>query len=405
MPSVLQINPSVNTGSTGRIVEQLGQFIAKQGWGSIVAYGRNCFSESLRSVKIGSRASVNLHVLWSRISDRHGLGSLRATRTFIQDIRRLNPDIIHLHNIHGYYLNYPVLFKFLAESNIQIVWTLHDCWPLTGHCTYFSDINCIKWKTECHHCPKTKNYPASIFLDRSNENYFLKKRHFTSLKKLTIIPVSNWLGGIVRDSYLSKYPMRIINNGIDLNSFYPGSDSYDLRSKYRINDKFMMLGVASTWDQRKGWDDYMALSKILSDEYAIVMVGLSRKQMKSLPANIIGIERTENLKELASLYSVANIVLNLSYQETFGMTTVEGLACGTPVIVYNCTASPDLISRETGLAVEPGSIRQLTEAIGVIKKNGKTYYSESCRKRAETFFNKDEKYKEYLELYEQLLIL
>jgi glycosyltransferase involved in cell wall biosynthesis len=167
----------------------------------------------------------------------------------------------------------------------------------------------------------------------------------------------------------------------------------------------MLLGVASTWDQRKGWDDYMALSKILSDEYAIVMVGLSRKQMKSLPANIIGFERTENLKELASLYSVANIVLNLSYQETFGMTTVEGLACGTPVIVYNCTASPDLISLETGLAVEPGSIRQLTEAIEEIKQNGKTYYSESCRKRAETFFNKDEKYKEYLELYEQLLNL
>jgi glycosyltransferase involved in cell wall biosynthesis len=394
----------VNTGSTGRIVEQLGQHVLSNGWSSCIAYGRKSNNSISRTIRIGNEFDIALHGIKSRLLDKHGLGSAKATKKFIDRISVIKPDIIHLHNLHGYYLNYRILIDYLARTNMPVVWTIHDNWPITGHCTYFSDINCTKWKVECHHCPKKHNYPSSVILDLSQANFKLKKSLFTSLTKLVIVPVSKWLEGNLRESFLAKYPMQVINNGIDLTAFHPVRDGLKVKRKYKIPGKFMLLGLATAWGVRKGLDDFVKLSRSLSDDYSIVIVGLTKKQKELLPANIIGIGRIESLEELAGLYSAADIVLNLSYQETFGMTTVEGFACGTPGIVYNCTASPELITPETGLIVEPGNIEQLINAIKKIRSHGKEYYSKNCRIRAEQCYKKEDRFNEYLQLYSKLII-
>ena len=403
MPVLLQINSCVNRGSTGKIVELIGQSAINNGWISHIAYGRNRNSSASKTKIIGDRTDIFFHGFESAVFDRHGLGSRNATRSLIKYISELNPDIIHLHNIHGYYINYPILFDYLGQANIPVVWTLHDCWAMTGHCSHFFSAGCYKWEKECHNCPKRKNYPASIILDRSNRNFHLKKQLFTSVRKMTIIPVSDWLGGVVQKSFLSKFPMQVISNGIDLKEFHPIESRTEIKARLNISKKFMLLGVATAWNKTKGWDDYCKLSHILPDEYFIVLVGLTRKQIHMLPPNIIGIKRTESKIELMKLYSAADIVLNLSYQESFGLTTIEGIACGTPGIVYNCTASPELLTPETGIIVNQGDYEQLISAIKRITSNGKEYYSANCRKRAEQFYDKESTWKKYQKVYEGLI--
>lgn len=403
MPKLLQINSVVNTGSTGRIVEQIGQYARSEGWESFIAYGRKSNESKSKTLKIGNELDVNIHGLQSRLFDKHGQASVKATKKLLIEIEKINPDIIHLHNIHGYYLNYQILFEFLAKRNTPIIWTLHDCWPITGHCSFFSTIGCNKWKTVCFHCPQKKNYPTSLFIDNSRANYILKKQLFTSLHNLTIVPVSYWLEGVINESYLANYPLQVITNGVDCNHFIPISDTSKIRKKYELNNKFVLLGVGTNWDKRKGLTDYIKLSQILSEDYAIILVGLTEKQIKLLPPRIIGIKRTENIKELAEMYSSADIVLNLSSAESFGLTTVEGFACGTPGIVYNCTASPELIIPTTGIIIEPGNIELLIKAIEKIKLFGKKSYTTSCRNRAIVNYNNKDRFNEYIQLYKKLI--
>lgn len=403
MLKLLQINSSVNKGSTGRIAEQIGQYFINEGWDSYIAYGRIGNPSKSKTIKIGNKIDLLLHGVNSKLIDNHGLNSNIPTKLFISKIKAIKPDIILIHNLHGYYINYKLLFDFLHQSKIPIIWTLHDCWAFTGHCTFFSDINCEKWKTECNNCPKLKNYPSSLFYDNSNKNFSLKKQLFNNVENMVLVPVSKWLGEKISYSFLSKQKFKVITNGVDLNSFHQ-IDSYNkITTKYSINNKKIIIGVATTWDIRKGILDYYKLAKILSKEFIIVLVGLSKKQINTLPENIIGIERTESIIELAELYSAAEIVLNLSYQESFGLTTVEGFACGTPGIVYNCTASPELITPETGIIVEPGNMEELIDAINKIANNGKPYYSNNCRKLAETKYNNQIKIGEYFDLAKSLL--
>ncbi|HBT84778.1 MAG TPA: glycosyl transferase [Porphyromonadaceae bacterium] len=399
---VLQLNTVINSGSTGRIAEEIGEMSMKVGWDSYIAYGRNERPSASKLIRIGNEKDIKLHGLQTRLFDRHGLASKAATSKLIEKIKEIKPNIIHLHNIHGYYLNYEILFEFLIIANIPVVWTLHDCWPITGHCSYFSFIGCEKWKTQCYECPQKTSYPASYFIDRSKKNFTLKKELFNSLSNLTLVPVSKWLSNILSESFLQNYPIKVINNGIDTEAFKP-SESIEFRAKYGLEKKILLLGVATSWSLRKGLKDYIELSKELDADCQIVLVGLTKKQIGLLPMNIIGIERTESVEKLANLYSSADIVLNLSYEETFGLTTVEGFACGTPGIVYNATASPELIDSSTGIVVEPGDIAGLIEAINEIKQYGKHYYSEACVNRAHDLYNKENKYKEYIDLYESLL--
>ncbi len=402
MKKLLQINSVVNSGSTGHIAEEIGIEAMKNGWKSYIAYGRNVRPSQSKTIKIGNDWDIKWHGLQTRLFDRHGLASKKATKYLVQKIKQIKPDIIHLHNLHGYYLNIEILFHYLATSEIPLVWTLHDCWPMTGHCAYFSFIGCEKWKTQCEYCPQKRRYPACYIVDRSYKNYQLKRRLFASVRKMTLVPVSEWLADIVKDSFLKDYPKKVICNGVDTTVFWP-QISGELRVKYKIRDKFVLLGVANVWDQRKGLNDFIRLSQLLKDNEVIILVGVKEKTIKTLPPKIIGIRRTENIKELAELYSLADIVCNFSVEETFGLTTIEGFACGTPGIVYNCTASPELITPETGFVVEKGDLIGIRTAIDTVKSKGKAFYSEACRERAVKMFNKNDRYAEYIQLYEQLL--
>ena len=392
---LLQINSVANIGSTGRIAEQIGQAAMKAGWESYIAYGREAGQSQSHLIKIGSQLDVMWHGVVTRLFDRHGLASKRATKKFVSQIKEIQPDIIHLHNIHGYYLNYEILFEYLSKADIPVVWTFHDCWAMTGHCSYFMGVNCDKWIVECSTCPLLDNYPKS-YVDNSIVNFRRKRESFNSVD-IHIVTVSQWLYKIVDHSFLKDKSRQVIYNGIDIDKF-----KYVINNKY-IEGKRLLLGVASTWEERKGLSDYCSLSEILPDEYQIVLIGLTSKQIKNLTPRIIGIERTNNINELVQYYSAADVVMNLSYAETFGLTTVEGFACGTPSIVYDTTASPELITENTGIVVPLGDISAVKDAVVEICRKGKNHYSQFCRERALTHFNKEDKFKEYIELYKKIL--
>lgn len=399
---VLQINVTSNWGSTGRIVEDIGNLIKKSGDESYIAYGRNNNPSNSITIKVGNDSEIYFHILATRLLDRHGLASKKGTKELIKEIIKINPDIIHLHNIHGYYLNYKILFEYLSKTNITIVWTLHDCWAYTGHCAFYSYENCNRWKTECHHCPQLKKYPISWYKDRSRKNFIDKLKAFTSIKNMTLVPVSNWLGKEIESSFLKKYPVKVIHNGIDLNVFCP-QKPFKTINNIPINDKFVILGVASVWDDRKGLADYIQLRKLLPAEFIIVLIGLNQQQISKLPPGIIGISRTNNSQELAQYYSTADVYANFSVEETFGLTTCESLACGTPVIVYNATACPEIVSEETGYITDIKDFNSIRDKIYAIKNKGKESYSIACRRRAEMLYNKEYCYSQYIKLYKSLI--
>lgn len=402
MKTLLQINSVVNTGSTGRIAEEIGQTALATGWNSIIAYGRNDRKSISKKIRIGNDWAVKWHGLETRLIDNHGFASRSATKHLISQLREIKPDIIHLHNVHGYYLNIHVLFNFFKEYNGHVIWTLHDCWPFTGHCTYFDFAGCEKWKTECYSCPQKGEYPSSLFIDRSRTNYQLKKGLFTSLENLTLVPVSNWLGRLLKESFLKNYPIRTIHNGINTDIFKPIENKIK-RTQLGLENKFVILGVANVWSLRKGLQDFIELNSLLDDKFQIILIGLSKKQLKSIPSNILGLERTESVEALAEFYSMADVFVNPTYEDNFPTTNLEALACGTPVITYNTGGSPEAIDQHTGIVVEKGNITDLVLALKTIQLNDKEFFSYACRNRALEKFRKEERFAEYLSLYNSLL--
>lgn len=388
------MNSVCGTGSTGRIVCDIKQMLKENGDECRIAYGRGFFDDP-DCVKIENDLVFKAHVFFSRITDRQGFYSTAATRRLARDIEQFNPDIIHLHNIHGYYLDIRVLFEFLKQYNKPIVWTLHDCWAFTGHCAYFSFAGCEKWKTECSQCPQKNAYPASVLIDNSKKSFNLKKELFTDIDNMQIVTPSNWLNGVVKESFLKKFPVKTIYNGIDLEVFHPVKS--DFKIKNNLSGKKIILGVANVWEKRKGLEDFIKLSQLLPNDYKIVLVGLSEKQIAALPDNILGISRTENINQLVELYSVADVYVNTSVEETMGLTTVEALACGTPAVVYNATAVPEVVDEKCGKVVSAGDINSLLEAITTIN-----FKAKDCIKRAAEF-EKNKQYEIYLNLYKNIL--
>jgi glycosyltransferase involved in cell wall biosynthesis len=349
---VLQINTVCGRGSTGRIVLDIHKTLLQMGYESYVAYGRPPAIDCLGAIKIGSKFDLYSHVLLTRFFDLHGFGSKRATKIFLKKIDEMDPDIIHLHNIHGYYMNIELLFDYLKQKNIPVVWTLHDCWAFTGHCTYFDYIGCERWKTGCHKCPQKKRYPASYFLDNSRKNYETKKRLFTGLKKMVIVTPSRWLANLVKESFLKEYPVEVIPNGIDTNVFKPTPS--DFRKKYGLEGKFIILGVANVWEERKGLNYFLELSRMLRDDEVIVLVGLNKKQIKTLPNSIVGIPKTNSPVELAKIYSAADIFVNPTLEENYPTVNLEAQACGSYVITFDSGGCRETILQEyvTGEVVE-----------------------------------------------------
>lgn len=349
---LIQINTVCN-GSTGKIMGDIQRKAIEDGYDTLSIYGRRNGFKDLNCIKVGGFFSFWFHVGITTLFDKQGHGSYFKTKKIVRILKSENPDIIHLHNIHGYYLNYKVLFKYLKnEFTGKIFWTFHDCLPFTGHCPHFTLANCEKWKIECHHCPNKRRYPTSLGLDSSKNNYHEKKALFTGLKNLTIITHSNWLKYLVKQSFFKNYNIELISLGIDLSIFKYTEDTH-IKEKYNIPvNKKIILGVASIWDERKGLKDFYKLAERLDDIYQVVLVGLTKKQIKRLPKNIIGIERTENQKELVKLYSLADVFVNPSKEETFSLVTLESLACKTPVIVYDNTPMIEFVNKNNGLVVE-----------------------------------------------------
>lgn len=392
---LLQINVTANNGSTGKIAEAIGQLAINRGWESWIAYGRGTPQSESRLIRIGNDWDMRWHGVETRLLDNHGLASRRTTRLFISRIKEINPDIIHLHNIHGYFINYPLLFRFLREWGGPVVWTWHDIWPMTGHCAFFGKDQCDKWKTACHECKRKTVYPASLLNNRSSRNFEDKRRAFSGMKDLTIVLVSDWLNEMRKDSFLKDTHGVVIHNGIDLDMFSP--------EPVPSKEKGYVLAVANVWTSEKGWDDIMSLRKILADDIDIIMVGLNDKQMANLPNGIKGLRRTQNLNELRSLYSNAIAFINPTWGDNFPTTNIEALACGTPVITYRTGGSPEAIDSNTGIVVEQGDVQGLKKAIETIRTSSDRFTPELCRARAEKYFNKDDRFEEYFELYEKII--
>ncbi len=400
---VQQINTTLNSSAPGRIAEEIGKVLLAHGHESYIGYGRKFRQSASESIKIGNFLDQSFHGLKTRLFDLHGFGSYNATERFVEKLKKVDPDIIHLHNIHGYFINIEVLFNYLKESGKPIVWTLHDCWPFTGHCSHFDFVDCNKWKTQCFSCPNKLVYPKSLLLDNSRNNYTRKSGIFTGLKSLTIVTPSNWLKNLLSESFLKEYPVKTINNGIDLDLFKPQNDNNSIADRYGISGKKIILGVANLWGKHKGLADFFELSQRISENEKIVLVGLNKRQLNGLPQNIVGISRTESIQELAQLYSVADIFVNPTYVDNFPTTNLEALACGTPVVTYNTGGSPEALDDETGMITQKGDITGLLDSIRRITDLGKNHFASSCRRRAEMLYDKNDRYNDYIMLFQDIL--
>ncbi|NBJ91336.1 glycosyltransferase [Parablautia muri] len=368
---LVQINTVCNT-STGQIMHDIQVAAENRGYGTISFVGRRKVYTDVKCEKFGNAVSFWMHVILNTLFDRQGFGSYFVTKRLLKRLREEKPDIIHLHNLHGYYLNLPLLFQYLKdEFQGEVYWTFHDCWPFTGHCPYFVAAACEKWRRGCCHCPQKNLYPISYFWDGSKRNYNQKKKMFTAIRHLTILAPSEWMAGLIRASFFHDKRIEVVHNGIDLKVFRPcreESEMNQILEKHNISaDKKILLGVASVWDKRKGLDTLEELAKHISDAYVIVVVGVNKKQLKKLPEKMRGIERTENKEELRILYSAAEIFLNPSLEESFSLVTVEAMACGTPAIVLGTSAVRELVNERCGIVLEKNEIGEYLKAIKKIE--------------------------------------
>ena len=401
MLRLLQINIVSNILSTGKIVEDISKVARERGWDTYVAYGRTSIPGINKEYRIGSAIESSWHYIENRFFDSEGLASRFSTYRLIRYINKIKPDVIHLHNIHDHYFNYRIFFNYINKSEIKIVWTFHDFWAITGHCHYFIGADCDYWKTLCQNCPLQHSTVNSL-IDRSTRNYELKKRLFCANNNLVVVPVSPWVESIVRESFLKDKKIVTIPNSLDIEALISEPEMVipDIPE-----DAFVILGVATDWVHggRKGLDDFLKLSNLLQEDEKIVLVGMKNDQMKSLPQNVIGIERTSSKTELANIYRRANVLLSLSTAETFGLTIIEANAFGVPAVVYNNTAPPSLISIENGYIAKDKDIKDVYDKIQKIKSKGVGAYRKSCSDYVKNNFDKNINYQRYVDLYEELI--
>lgn len=409
MPTLLQIDSCFAIRSTGRIVESIGLLAKAKGWMCYAAHGARFVGKSeLNHFQVTSICGEYIHYAQSLLFDNHGLNSTLETKHLVERIKEIKPDIIQFHCLHGYYLNYEVLFEYLNNTNVPVVWTFHDCWAFTGHCCHFDFVGCMRWKSGCYDCPIKGEYPKSIGLDRAKRNYRIKNDLFTKTRNLTIIPVSYWMEGLVKDSFFKCLPnlsVCTIHNGTNLKIFHPFSEKENasIRVKYGVpKDNKVVMGCATPWTFRKGFSDFFRLRMILPNNISIILVGLSSVQVKEIPAGIIGIKRTESAHELAQLYSASDIFLNPTYEDNFPTVNIEALACGTPVITYNTGGSPESIDEKTGAICRKGDVDQMGETCMKMLENSSTMKDE-CRYRAEFLYDSDKCFQKYIDIYESIL--
>lgn len=365
----LFINSVYGVRSTGKIIADQCHKLQSEGHQCLVAYGRETINDpSTKSVQIGTKIDYMTHAVLSRFFDLHGLCSKCATKKFLDLANEYSPDVVWLHNLHGYYINIELLFQWLKEHpQIQVYWTLHDCWAFTGHCAYFTMVDCCKWKSGCGKCTQLKTYPKTYGIDFSKRNYKRKCKAFTGVLNMTLITPSQWLANLTRESFLSEYSVKVMHNTVDNNIFKPTGS--DFRQKYNLMDKYIVLGVAVGWENTKGLPDILEIRKKLSSKYIIILVGATVAQIKAFPKGIIGITRTENSTELAKIYSASDVFVNPTHQDNYPTVNLEAAACGTPVITYNVGGSPESVYPEN--VIEENNIDKMVMRIIQICENKK----------------------------------
>lgn len=403
MPKLVQFNPVANWGSTGRLAEDIGEVVIDAGWDSYIAFGRQFNPSKSHLLQVGGKWSVISHTLKTRLFDRQGFGSYCATKELLKQLDEIKPDVFQFHNLHGNYLNLPLILKYATEKDIPIVWSLHDCWSMTGHCPHFYKIGCEKWKTECHHCPLKMEYPNSWLFDSSRRNHREKKALIEAIPRLTIISGSEWLAGVAAQSYFKNREIHFIPDGIDMDIYQPRSNGAELRKRLGLEGKFVILATGTGWGEDKGLSDYGKLRKLLSDEYAIVLVGMSQEWLEKVPEGVIGLPRTKTPQELSEYYSMADCVMSLSKMESFGLTPVEGFACGTPAIVYDTSALPELITPETGFVAKYLDVEDVKDKVEKMRSIGKAFYTSKCREIAVQKYDRKKCYDEYIKIYKSFL--
>ncbi len=394
---VLQINSVCGIRSTGRICTDIAKVLTSLGHECKIAYGREAVPEHCQEygVRIGTDKDITMHGAYSRLFDRTGFGSKRATKRFIEWVKAYDPDVIHLHNIHGYYIHIGELFQYLKAAGKPVVWTLHDCWAFTGHCAYFERIACEKWKTTrgCFSCPQKNRYPSSLLLDMSARNYKEKKELFSDIDNMTIVTPSKWLADITASSFLGCYPIQVIHNGIDLSVFRSTDGTF--RERYGLENKKIVLGVAAAWDNRKGFEDVLQLSAMLDDTHAVVVVGVTEQQQQALPKSVIGITRTNNAQELAGIYTSADVFINPTYEDNYPTVNLEAQACGTPAITYRTGGSVESVPHEH--IVEQGDVKALCDKVHEV------LCAKSVALRPASDFSATDRYHEYVALYQRVI--
>lgn len=398
---VLQVNSVCGVGSTGRIATDIDALLKEQGHESYIAFGRSTPINCDTTIRIGSKYDTYKHLAATRIFDSHGFGSKIATKKFIKRLIELDPDVIHLHNIHGYYINIEILFEYLKIANKPVVWTLHDCWAFTGHCVHFEYSGCQCWRGE-KKCIEKRSYPASYLFNDSKKNYRRKKHAFTGVENLTIITPSIWLADLVSESFLREYPIEVINNGIDLEVFKPNESSF--RADNNLINKYIILGVANVWTERKGYNFFLELSSMLEEDEIIVLVGVTGKQRHQLPKNIIGVTRTDSIRELAEIYTTADVFVNPTLEDVLGMVNIEALACGTPVVTFKTGGTIESVDASCGYIVEQESLIDLLEKLKCVKHNGKEAYFANAIIKAQTNYKNKERFQDYINIYHKALL-
>ena len=388
-----------NFGSTGGIMRNISALAEEEGYLTYRAYPENVknLPPEERDIILCNSFVLRVNRKLAEITGRNGCFAVISTLRFLSALNKIKPDILHFHNLHNSYINIPLLFGYVKKRNIRVIWTLHDCWSFTGRCPYFDMAKCNKWQTGCGNCPYPKDGYPSALVDKTAKMWKLKRKWFTGVEDMTIVTPSQWLADLVKESFLKDYPVKVINNGIDLSVFKPTES--DFRRKHGIDDKYMLLGVADGWGARKGLDVFIELSKRLdSKKYQIVLVGTNDNVDKQLPDNIISVHRTQNQQELVEIYTAADLFVNPTREENYPTVNMESIACGTPVLTFRTGGSPEIPDETCGAVVDCDDIDALVSEIIRITEE-KPFSQEACLQRAKAF-DKDKLFGEYVNLYE-----
>lgn len=398
---VFQLNTYCGVKSTGRIALDIARLVEADGGECRIGYGVPGIAPEAQpyACRVGAPWERKLHGAMRKLLDAEGYGSVLGTRRLIRDMERFDPDIIHLHNLHGCYLNLPMIFRALHRMHKPVLWTLHDCWPFTGHCAYFDYCGCDSWQTACKSCPQQRSYPICIGLDGSARNYRMKKRLFAPLEHLTFVAPCEWMKQPLSHSFLQNKPVRVIYNGINRSAFRPVQS--DLRRRYGLESTRVVLAVASEWDERKGLNFLVEAARRMGEGYRFVAIGVNEKQLRELPKGMIGIPHTESLTELAGWYTTADCLANPTMEDNMPMVNLEALACGTPVAVFRTGGCPEAVTPECGVVVPKADVEALCGAIQTLC-NEKAFGTQACLRRAAAF-DAQNTFRAYVTLYKELL--